>query len=113
MRAPAVAGLCAVVANALLGQAGLQHMRAGYFWQAGQGGGVCYRGETVNSLAASNDGAAVFGALYGDRVRRTAAAGSVYHQGLADAVHAGFKLQGDRCKWLARGIAQAGVFQLG
>jgi len=77
MRAIAVAGLFAIVGNALLGQAGLQHMRAGCCWQAGQYGRVCYRGETVNGLAAANDGAAIFGALYGDRVRRTAAAGSV------------------------------------
>jgi hypothetical protein len=88
-------------------------MCAGCCWQAGQGGGVCYRGKTINGLPAADDGATVFGALYGDRVRRTAAAGSVKLKGLADAVHAGFKLQGDRCKWLARGIAQAGVFELG
>ena len=84
---------------------GLQHMCAGGCWQAGQGGGVCYRRKTVNDLPAGDDGATAFGALYGDRVRRTAAAGSVYHQGLADAVHAGFKLQGNGCKWLARRTA--------
>ena len=77
MHAKAVTGLCAVVGNALLGQADLQHMGAGCCWQAGQGCGVCYWAKPVNGLPAGNDGAAIFGALYGDRVRRTAAAGSV------------------------------------